>query len=498
MRRTAVEILNTTKDARAYDYLTKALQDPDWWVRERAIDALANLGDTRAVPALIDILTSDSQASGVAIRALASLGDSIAAEPVLNCLGSSDESVQREALEALPTLASNKNWKSIAERLRAFAPADASLHDAAQRGLTEVQARFSARGAPRRTNTLPAGRSPNASAAGMTSLSKQLGDDATADRTMEVTTTSPSEVPAAATQTAAAAVAAASQASDMLDFGAIYAGQILGGRYKVARELGRGGFGTVLQVEDQMVGEVIALKLINPQLVRDESAISRFIHEVRYARKITHENVIRIHDFLMVGKVYAMSMEYFASHPLARRLRRGLTQNPNLALKFVRDIARGIQVAHNADIVHRDLKPANILVDDNDLLKVVDFGLAAAVSHADSRVTKTGHLVGTPTYMAPEQARGLDIDGRTDIYSLGVIMYEMFTGAPPYAGDNPLAVMYQHIEGNKVPPRERNPALAPAMEALILKAMALRPEDRYQSMKALLDDAEGLNLKVTA
>ena len=115
----------------------------------------------------------------------------------------------------------------------------------------------------------------------------------------------------------------------------------------------------------------------------------------------------------------------------------------------VRDILRGMSVAHAAGIVHRDLKPANILINTDGLLKIVDFGLAAAMSHSNSRVTKTGHMVGTPSYMAPEQVRGLAIDQRTDLYALGVIMYEMFTGLAPYIADNPMAVLYQHLEGAK-------------------------------------------------
>jgi serine/threonine-protein kinase len=273
---------------------------------------------------------------------------------------------------------------------------------------------------------------------------------------------------------------------------------MLGGRYRIVRELGRGGFGTVLAVEDQMVGEEIALKLISPQLVQDESAITRFMREVRYARRIGHENVIRVYDFVIAGDFFAISMEYFASHPLTRRIRRGLHRQPAEGLKFIRDVARGMQVAHQAEIVHRDLKPANILVNDNDVLKIVDFGLAAACSQEDTRVTKSGLLVGTPTYMSPEQARGIVVDARTDIYSLGVVMYEVFTGAPPYVADNPLGVLYQHLEGVKEAPSKRNPAISRELEAVILKAMELKPENRYQSAQALLDDLYPLELKDAA
>jgi serine/threonine-protein kinase len=222
------------------------------------------------------------------------------------------------------------------------------------------------------------------------------------------------------------------------------------------------------------------------------------VHEVRYARKITHENVIRIHDFVSIGGTYAMSMEYFASSPMTRKIRRGRSLALQEGLRMTRDILRGTAVAHAAGIVHRDLKPANILIDTSGMLKIVDFGLAAASSNGNSRVTKTGHLVGTPSYMAPEQVRGLAIDQRTDLYALGVIMYEMFTGVVPYSADNPMAVLYQHLEGEKVAPSKRNPEISPALEAIILKAMAVNAEERYQSAAEMLKDVESLMLKEAA
>ena len=240
------------------------------------------------------------------------------------------------------------------------------------------------------------------------------------------------------------------------------------------------------------------MKLINPHVVQDDSTIARFMHEVRYARRITHANVIRVYDFLMIDSYYAISMEYFASSPLSRRIRAGLHQQPERALKYVRDIARAIHVAHEADIMHRDLKPPNLLVNDDDELKIADFGLAAASSNDSSRVTKVGHLIGTPSYMSPEQVRGLRIDSRTDIYSLGVVMYEMFTGTVPYTSDNPMGVLYQHIEGTKEMPRARNPQLSPAIEAVILKAMEVRPDDRYQTAHELIDALDATGLKAAA
>jgi serine/threonine-protein kinase len=192
--------------------------------------------------------------------------------------------------------------------------------------------------------------------------------------------------------------------------------------------------------------------------------------------------------------MYAISMEYFASQPLSRRIRHGLHQSPAKGLRFVRAIVRGMRLAHQAGVMHRDLKPANVLVNDADVLKIVDFGLAAACSHSNSRVTRTGTLIGTPSYMSPEQGRGLDMDHRTDIYSLGVIMYEVFTGTVPYAAENPLAVLYLHLQGKKEAPSARNSLVSASLQAVILKAMALEPEARYQSTTELLADLEALDI----
>jgi serine/threonine-protein kinase len=500
MRRTAVEILNTTKDERAFDYLVKALDDPDWWVRERAIDALANLGNKNAVPHLIDLLAEDNQTTPVAIRALAQLGDPRAVAPIMARLKTRDDMTQREAIEAVGLLATPAQLQAVLQWLGALAPTNDEIRETAQRVSADLSSRLSRNAKLRSAATLSV-RRPGDAHDVPASASMQL--EKTLECTMEMAAVARNHaktVPVGLDSTAAGPVAASAGPGSRpsADFAAIEPGHVLGGRYRVIREIGRGGFGTVLQVADRMVGEEIAMKLINPELVQDESTIARFMHEVRYARRITHENVIRVYDFLMVDGFYAISMEYFASCPLSRRIRSGLHQQPARGLRFVRDIARAIHVAHQANIMHRDLKPPNLLVNDDDVLKIVDFGLAAASSNDSSRVTKAGHLIGTPSYMSPEQVRGLSVDSRTDIYSLGVVMYEIFTGTVPYTADNPMGVLYQHIEGVKESPRSRNPLVTHAIEAVILKAMAVRPDDRYQTADELLLALDGLELKEAA
>jgi serine/threonine-protein kinase len=187
----------------------------------------------------------------------------------------------------------------------------------------------------------------------------------------------------------------------------------------------------------------------------------------------------------------AISMEYFASHTLASEMKRGVPMAQEYGLKIIQDVCCGMSVAHNAHIVHRDLKPQNILINDNGLVKIVDFGLAAAMSHTDSRLTASGVLMGTPLYMAPEQVQGGEIDARTDIYSLGVIMYEMFTGRPPYLGKDAMTILYQHVQGKATAPSTLNTAISPRLEHIIRTAMAAAPEERYQSIDALRQQLEG-------
>jgi serine/threonine protein kinase len=256
-------------------------------------------------------------------------------------------------------------------------------------------------------------------------------------------------------------------------------------RYRVIRKIGEGAFGVVWLVEDTMVHDEFILKFLNPHVASDQHMIKRFMQELRYARKVTHENIIRIYDLVTFDHSYAISMEYFPSHSLASELRKR-EPIPFKRGKIILDhICQGMAQAQAAGVVHRDLKPANILINEHDMVKIVDFGLAAAASRTDSRITKSGILVGTPTYMAPEQVRGQTIDSRTDIYTIGIIMYEMFTARAPYKGDDSMAILFQHVEGKATPPREIQAAIPETLEKVIMKAMAVSPGDRFQSFTEL-------------
>ncbi len=261
-------------------------------------------------------------------------------------------------------------------------------------------------------------------------------------------------------------------------------GVVLADRYRVIRRVGQGGSSTVFLVDDTMVHEDVILKILNPQVALGEDMTKRFIQELRCARKVTHENVIRIYDFHSLGRSYAISMEYFPGRTLDDEIIGSTPLSAKRGLKIMWAVCRGISAAHQANIVHRDLKPLNILINDQDMVKVVYFGVATLSSRMETRLTKVGTLLGTPAYIAPEQVRSRNIDVRTDIYSLGVVMYEVFTGKQPYVGDG-MSILFQHVEGNLVPPRQINPDIAPALEAIIMKAMAVDPAQRYQDMDEL-------------
>jgi len=278
---------------------------------------------------------------------------------------------------------------------------------------------------------------------------------------------------------------AANSAAPRLDISTLAQGDVIEGRYKYIERIGRGAFGTVLLMEDTVVEERLILKFLNPNVAQDEEIMKRFVHELRYSRKITHRNVIRIYDFLYIQGLYAISMEYFPSHTLGSEIVNERPLQLKRALQFGIDIATGMTVAHQVGIVHRDLKPANVLINDEGLLKIVDFGVAAAQREGDTQLTKTGYVIGSPKYMAPEQILGRKVDERADIYALGVMMYEMLTGIPPYSRGDHMAVMYQHVQGKARAPQEINPTLSANLAEVVVKAMSVDKAKRFQTMEEL-------------
>ena len=259
-------------------------------------------------------------------------------------------------------------------------------------------------------------------------------------------------------------------------------------RYDILGEAGHGSMGNVYKARDRETGETVALKLLKPEIASDQAMMERFKNELLFARKITHKNVCRVHEFNRMGGVACTSMEFVEGENLRSVLNRfgGLPQRKaaNLALQ----ICSGLKEAHAQGIVHRDLKPENIMVDANGNVKIMDFGIARSM---EAVTRMTGSMVGTPQYMAPEQVGGKPVDYRTDIYSLGLILYEMFTGAPAFQADNPVAVALKQMQEEAIPPHEIDPAIPAYIERTILKCLLKNPANRFQSIAQLENALNG-------
>src|SRR5580698_9498104 len=467
VRRAAIEILNQTKDERAVDHLIAATRDNDWWVSERAIDALAEIGSKRALPRLLDMLkTGSAKALPVVVRALGKLGEAQQIDVIMPLLSRPEREIRIEAIQALDKLADDRQAEQVRAGLQTqITSADQTVARLATAALAEMDVRT--------------GNSAVTAPGTLTSVAAQAA---------RASASAPPRPPAASGTTVmpeAALAQARKQAETRLDINALKAGDIIEGRYKYIDRIGRGAFGTVLLMEDTVVDERLILKFLNPNVAEDEEVMKRFVHELRYSRKITHKNVIRIYDFLYIQGNYAISMEYFPSHTLGGEIVNEKPMELRRALQFGCDIATGMTVAHQVGIVHRDLKPANVLINQDGLLKIVDFGVAAAHREGDTQLTKTGYVIGSPKYMAPEQILGKKVDERADIYAEGVILYEMLTGVPPYARGDHMSVMYQHVQGRARPPSEINSALPQGLSDAVMKAMSVDKNKRFQSMDEL-------------
>jgi hypothetical protein len=256
----------------------------------------------------------------------------------------------------------------------------------------------------------------------------------------------------------------------------------IGQRYEILGEAGHGSMGNVYKARDRETGEIVALKLLKPEIASDHAMMERFKNELLFARKITHKNVCRMHEFNRVGGVAYTSMEFVEGESLRSVLSRfgGLPQRK--AVDLALQICSGLKEAHAQGIVHRDLKPENIMVDAHGNVKIMDFGIARSM---EAMTRMTGSLVGTPQYMAPEQVAGKPVDYRTDIYSLGLILYEMFTGVPAFQADNPVAVALKHMQEEAVPPHQIDPAIPAYIERTILKCLLKEPANRFQSIAQL-------------
>ncbi|MBM0108711.1 HEAT repeat domain-containing protein [Steroidobacter sp. S1-65] len=471
VRRAAIEILNQTKDERAVNFLIEATKDKDWWVSERAVDALAEIGSKKAVPALVELLKTDNTRSLPTVaRALGKLGDTRVIEPLVTLLDRPEKEIKVEVINALARLADEKRADAVRAHIQSAGSNtnDPTIEHAAVRAIEDIDLRYSSTAV---AAAIKAGRTHIEP----TRSGKTLAGEPA--RTLLIDRGDVDQVIKKAEEAAAATA--------KLDIGSLKPGDVVEGRYKFIEKIGKGAFGTVLLMEDTVVEERLILKFLNPNVAQDEEMMKRFVHELRYSRKITHRNVIRIYDFLYMRGNYAISMEYFPSHTLGSEIVNEKPLPLPRAIKYGIDICTGMTIAHQAGIVHRDLKPANILINNEGLLKIVDFGVAAAQKEGDTQLTKTGYVIGSPKYMAPEQILGKKVDDRADIYSVGVILYEMLTGVPPYSRGDHMSVMYQHVQGKAKSAIEVNPQLPKHLSDLVAKAMAVDKAKRFQSMDEL-------------
>jgi serine/threonine-protein kinase len=497
IRRAAIEILNTCRDKRAVDRLIEATRDKDWWVSERAADALAEIGDAKALPAVLEMLGKNNRSLPVAIAAVGKLGNHKILDKVLPFLQRPEKEVRVAAINAVAQLAGEQQAEVVRGPLQQSAQgADETVQRAVTKALQKLEGRLSPSGRYQGTASLQ----PTGAANVATQPPTPAGTQTRASVSRQ-TVAPPS---ASATSTARTLlvegpddnVAAPPPEQPSFDLNALQSGDMIEGRYKFIQKIGKGAFGTVVLVEDTVVEERLILKFLNANVSSDEEMLKRFVHELRYSRRITHKNVIRIYDFLYVGGSYAISMEYFPSHTLGAEIANEKPMTPKKALRYAMDICIGMSVAHQQGIIHRDLKPANILINDTGLLKIVDFGVAAAAKSGDTQLTKTGYVIGSPKYMAPEQILGKKVDERADIYSLGVILYEMLAGNPPYSRGDHMSVMYQHVQGKAQPLNEANPKVPGPIADVVTKTMQVDKQKRYASMDELRSALEAASTAI--
>jgi putative nucleotidyltransferase with HDIG domain len=259
-------------------------------------------------------------------------------------------------------------------------------------------------------------------------------------------------------------------------------GVLVASRYEVLSAMGRGGMGIVYKAHDRVLDEAVALKVLRPEIAADPEMTRRFQSEIKLARKVTHRNVCRIHEYGQDGELAYISMELVAGTDLKEVLRVQGGLMAEGAFEVALEIAAGLQAIHDVGIIHRDLKTQNILIDSRGLVRLLDFGIA---KEGGSQLTATGMIVGTPEYMSPEQAKGERIDARSDIYALGVVAFELFTGRVPFSGEGAMAVLFKQV--NEPPPLD-DPALPAPVVPVLKRALAKARDERYGSVRELADD----------
>ena len=433
--------------------IEQAMLNDNWQVREAAIQTAGGSSSRSVLDIFPRVIDKYPESSVAVLKAVRKLGFSKGLEIASRCVQMKEATIQREALLTFNALVTQNHAEKVRDGIVRLVPRlQATVRDTALEVVNSITEQFK----------LPR-LNLDEERIFETRLTKiaEHSQQARAEGTIEVEKT---------------------EVVGFQNIEDIKVGDLWLDRYKVECEIGRGAMGRVMLVVDETVGEKLILKYMHPELTADPKARERFLRELKYSRKISHPNVIRIHDFLVKDGISAISMEYFESRGLDYLIKHKLLGEATESLKILYQVADGMWEAHRQNVVHRDLKPSNVLVNDQGVAKVVDFGIASVSSEHEMTLTKTGMIIGTPAYLSPERARGEEADFRSDIYALGIIAYNMFNYGLPYRGE-PMSLLFQHIEGKAKPLHELDKGIDPGIGKLVARMMAADINQRYQTME---------------
>lgn len=455
IRNTAQQLVVNLVDDQDLGKIEEFALSDNFQVRERAAQSLARSSSRAAVAILKKQAEAYPDDFVLVMRAVKRLGFSEGLEIAFDALNSEQANVQRAALETIEAITTQEQAGNVRDNIRQSLPVlTVEMREFAKMLMEQITRDFD----------LPVMKIDDHAPAGTGVIDVSMPGEANKP---------PKRV----------------RNRSLLD--ALEPGEVWMDRYHIKKEIGQGAMGRVLLAEDDMVDEALVLKFMLPALTIDKGSTERFKREVKYARRVSHRNVIRVHDILIKDGVCAISMEYFDSRGLEEIVDDIGWFQTLAGLEVLHQMASGMAAAHEEGVIHRDLKPSNILIDDRWHVKVVDFGIASAGTSGEASLTQTGSIIGSPAYLAPERVVGKDADERSDIYSLGVIAYYMFSGELPYTG-KPMEILARHREGNAPPIVKVKDGASPEVSSLIEKMMAVDPAARPQTMAAVRDEVAGL------